>query len=157
MSLRDAAETAIRQCMNLQPGESCVVVTDDERVDIGETLHAVASEITDQAVICRYQPGEQHGEEPPDPVAGAMREADVYVAPTTKSISHTRARSRASEAGARGATMPGITEAVMIAGLDADYEAIARGCREVLAQVEGADEIRVTTPAGTEKAVSQSG
>ena len=150
MSLRDAAETAIRQCMNLQPGESCVVVTDDERVAIGEALHEVACEVTDQAAICRYQPGEQHGAEPPDPVAGAMLEADVFVAPTTKSISHTRARSRASEAGARGATMPGITEDVLVAGLDADYEAIARACDGLLAQLADAEAVRITSPQGTD-------
>ena len=150
MSLREAAETAIHQCLALEADESCVVVTDDERVDIGEALQAVAAEVTDDAVICRYPPGEQHGAEPPDPVAGALREADVYVAPTTKSLSHTRARSRASDAGARGATMPGITEDVMVAGLDADYEAIDRACEDLLAQVGDADEIRVTSPQGTD-------
>jgi leucyl aminopeptidase (aminopeptidase T) len=79
-----------------------------------------------------------------------MADADVVLAPTTKSLSHTRARKRACEAGARAATLPGVTEAVMIAGLDADYEAIERQCRAVLAQVEDADEVRVTTPAGTD-------
>ena len=150
MSLRDAAETAIHQCLALQPDESCVVVTDDEREPIGEALYAVASEVTDDAVVCRYPPGEQHGAEPPAPVAGALVEADVFVAPTTKSLTHTRARSDATDAGARGATMPGITEDVMIAGLDADYEAIATACADLLAQVEGAETIRVTSPQGTD-------
>ena len=151
--LREAAETAVHQCMALGADESCAVVTDDERLPIGETLYEVASSVTDDAVLLRYPPGEQHGTEPPAPVAAAMADADVVLAPTTKSLSHTRARKRACEAGARAATLPGVTEAVMIAGLDADYEAIERGCREVLAQVEGADEIRVTTPAGTDLTV----
>jgi len=150
MSLHDAAETAIHQCLALGADESIAVVTDDERERIGETLYAVASEVTDDAVIVRYPPGPQHGAEPPDPVAGALLEADVFVAPTTKSLTHTRARSRATDAGARGATMPGITEDVMIAGLDADYEAIDRACDDLLAQVEGANEIRVTSPEGTD-------
>ena len=151
--LREAAETAVHQCMALGADESCAVVTDDERLPIGETLYEVASSVTDDAVLLRYPPGEQHGTEPPAPVAAAMADADVVLAPTTKSLSHTRARKRACDAGARAATLPGVTEAVMIAGLDADYEAIERGCREVLAQVEGADEIRVTTPAGTDLTV----
>jgi len=152
-ALREAAETAVHQCMALGADESCAVVTDDERLPIGEALYEVASDVTDDAVLLRYPPGEQHGTEPPAPVAAAMADADVVLAPTTKSLSHTRARKRACEAGARAATLPGVTEAVMIAGLDADYEAIERGCREVLAQVEGADEIRVTTPAGTDLTV----
>jgi len=149
-ALREAAETAIHQCMALDADESCAVVTDDERLPIGEALYEVASSVTADAVLLRYPPGEQHGTEPPEPVAAAMADADVVLAPTTKSLSHTRARKRACEAGARAATLPGITEDVMIAGLDADYETIARHCREVLAQVRGADQIRVTTPAGTD-------
>ena len=152
-ALREAAETAVHQCMALGAEESCAVVTDDERLPIGDTLYEVASDVTDDAVLLRYPPGEQHGTEPPAPVAAAMADADVVLAPTTKSLSHTRARKRACDAGARAATLPGITEEVMIAGLDADYTAIARGCREVLEQVTGADEIRVTTPAGTDLTV----
>ena len=150
MSLREAAETAIHQCLALESDESCVVITDDEREAIGEVLYEVAREVTTDAVICRYPPGPQHGAEPPAPVAGAFLEADVFVAPTTKSLTHTRARSDATDAGARGATMPGITEDVMIAGLDADYEAIGRACDDLLAQIEGAESVRVTSPQGTD-------
>jgi leucyl aminopeptidase (aminopeptidase T) len=147
---REAAETAVRQCMNLAADESCVVVTDDRRIEIGEALYEVASETTDDAVIARYPPGDQHGEEPPGPVAAAMVDADVVLAPTTKSLSHTRARGDANEAGARVATLPGITEEVFLTGLDADYGTIAAHCEAVREQVAGADEIRVTTERGTD-------
>jgi leucyl aminopeptidase (aminopeptidase T) len=149
-SLRKPAETAVEQCMNLQSTESCAIVTDEKRQPIGEALYRVASEITDDATILRYPPGDQHGAEPPEPVAAAMAGADVVLAPTTKSLSHTQARSEANEAGARVATLPGITEGVFLMGLDADYDAIAGHCRDVLAQVEGAAEIRVTSPQGTD-------
>jgi leucyl aminopeptidase (aminopeptidase T) len=39
---------------------------------------------------------------------------------------------------------------VFTTGLDADYETIRQHCEDVLAQVADADEIRVTTPAGTD-------
>ncbi|WP_293028569.1 aminopeptidase [Natronococcus sp.] len=148
--LRAAAETAVRQCLALESHESCAVVTDDEREPIGEAIYEVASEMSDDAVIVRYPPGETHGGEPPEPVASAMAGADVVLAPTTKSLSHTRARGEANEAGARVATLPGITEEVFTTGLDADYEAIADHSADVLEQVEDAEEIRVTAPAGTD-------
>jgi leucyl aminopeptidase (aminopeptidase T) len=150
MSLRDAAETAITQCLALEETESCCIVTDDERQPIGEALYDVASEVTDDATIVRFPPGASHGAEPPEPVSSAMAESDVFFAPTTKSLSHTRARGEANEAGARGATLPGITEEVFTTGLQADYETIAQHCEDVLEQVEGADEIRVTSPQGTD-------
>ncbi|WP_135829653.1 aminopeptidase [Halorussus halobius] len=150
MSLEDAAETAIEQCLALDAGESCCIVTDDERQPIGEALYAVASDVTDDASVVRFPPGESHGSEPPEPVAAAMAAGDVFLAPTTKSLSHTRARDEANAAGARGATLPGITEEVFTTGLDADYESIADHCHDVLEQVAGADEIRVTSPQGTD-------
>jgi leucyl aminopeptidase (aminopeptidase T) len=150
MSLRDAAETAITQCLALEATESCCIVTDDKREPIGEALYDVASEVTDDATIVRFPPGASHGAEPPEPVSAAMAASDVFLAPTTKSLSHTRARGDANEAGARGATLPGITEEVFTTGLQADYETIARHCEEVLEQVAGADEIRATSPQGTD-------
>jgi len=149
-SLRVPAETAVRQCLDLQPEESCAVVTDDKRRAIGEALYRVAAEITDDTVFVRYPPGNQHGEEPPAPVAGAMEAADVVLAPTTKSLTHTAARSEANAAGARVATLPGITEGVFLMGLKADYEAIEQHCKDVLAQVADAEEMRVTSPQGTD-------
>ena len=148
--LRDAAKTALTQCLNLRSEETCLIVTDDKRERIGETLYAEASKITDDPVIVRYPPGPQHGAEPPEPVAAALNAADVFLAPTTKSISHTRARGDACENGARGATLPGITESVFVTGLDADYEAIAAHSETLHEQVKDADEIRVTSPQGTD-------
>ena len=149
-AIRRAAETAVDQCLNLGAEESCAVVTDDERLPIGEALYEAADEVTEDAVLLRYRPGDQHGEEPPSPVAAAMADADAFLAPTTKSISHTRARSRACESGARGATLPGITEEVFVTGMDADYAEIERACEEMLSRVAGAEEIRVTSPQGTD-------
>ena len=145
-----AAETAVEQCLAVREGETCVVVTDDRRRPIGDALYEAALAATDEAVLVRYPPGPQHGAEPPEPVADALAAADAFLAPTTKSLSHTRARSEATDVGARGATLPGITEAVFTTGLDADYDAIAAECADVLAAVDEADEVRVTSPQGTD-------
>ena len=149
-TLRDPAETAVGQCMDLQPGESFAVVTDEKRSHIAEALYEVASEVTDDVTLVRYPVGEQHGAEPPAPVAAAMAGSDVVLAPTTKSLSHTTARADATGGGARAATLPGITEEVFVTGLDADYDRIAAACEEMLAQVADAEEIRVTSPQGTD-------
>ncbi|MEF8777891.1 MAG: aminopeptidase [Natronomonas sp.] len=149
-AVETAAETAIEQCLAIDDGETCVVVTDDKREPIGEAIYRAALEATEDAVIVRYPPGPQHGAEPPEPIAAALLEADAFLAPTTKSLSHTRARSDATDAGARGATLPGITEEVFTIGLDADYEAIAAECAAMAERLDGADEIRVTSPQGTD-------
>ncbi len=147
-----AARTAIEQCLAVGDGESVGIITDEDREPIGEALYAAATAATDDVTLLRYPPGDQHGAEPPAPVAAAMAESDVFLAPTTKSLSHTRARGAACEAGARGATLPGITEDVFVTGLDAEYAAIDDACDAVLSAVEDAGEVRVTSPAGTDVA-----
>jgi leucyl aminopeptidase (aminopeptidase T) len=149
-AVESAATTAIEQCLAVSSDETCVVVTDEKRQRIGKALYTAALSATEDAVIVRYPPGPQHGAEPPEPVANALAGADAFLAPTTKSISHTRARSDATGAGARGATLPGITEEVFTVGLDADYEAIEAECNAMLETVAGADRIRVTSPQGTD-------
>lgn len=151
--LRSAAVTAIDQCLALEADEECLIVTDDERLEIGEALYSVAADRASASLI-QYPPGETHGAEPPRPVAASLRESDVFLAPTTKSLSHTRARSSACDAGARGATLPGITRQVFVTGLDADYDAIQAACETVYEQVAGAETIHVTTPSGTDLTVS---
>ena len=149
-SLAAAAETAISQCMALESGESCVIMADDSTSPTGEALYRAASEITEEALVAQYPPGSQHGEEPPSPVAAAMQAADVVLCPTSKSLSHTRARTDATDAGARVATLPGITEEIFTTGLDADYDRIARECEDVRKQVADSEELRITSPQGTD-------
>jgi len=102
-SLRRPAETAVKQCMGLRPEESCLVVTDDERKAIAEALYIIAGETTGDVATIRYPVGDQHGAEPPEPVPTAMTGADVVLAPTTKSLSHTTARIEATDARVGGA------------------------------------------------------
>jgi len=147
------ARTAVEDCLSLAPDESLAVVTDEKRRPIGEALYEAGRAVTDDVALVAFPVGDQHGAEPPAPVAAGMRDADAFLAPTTKSLSHTKARKDACEAGARGATLPGITADVFATGLDADYEAIAAACADVHDQVRGAGEIRVTTPAGTDLTV----
>lgn len=150
MTQRTAAETAITDCLRLGADETLVIVTDDDRRAIADALYTAAQTVTDDVTLVQYPPGEQHGEEPPAVVADALASGDAFLAPTTKSLSHTRARQQATDAGVRGATLPGITETVFEAGVAADYEAIATESARIYEAVSDAATVRVETPAGTD-------
>lgn len=148
--LEQAATTAIEQCLALDPNETCVIVFDAGTEAVASALADAAGAVVEETVTVRYPVGETHGAEPPAPVAAALREADVFLAPTSRSLSHTRARQQACEAGSRGATLPGITTEVFAIGLDADYRRIGDTCEHLLEQLDGADSVHVTTEAGTD-------
>src|SRR3712207_4141436 len=96
------------------------------------------------------EPRAVHGEEPPEAVAAALLAADVFVAPTSKSLSHTRARKAATDRGARGATLPGVTEDMLARLMTCDLPALRRRSRALAELLTGADRAHVACPAGTD-------
>src|SRR5687767_15990602 len=95
------------------------------------------------------EPREVDGQEPPAPVAAALAAAQVFIAPTRRSLSHTRARKAATEAGARGATLPGVTEDMLARLMACDFPAMAERSRRVAELLSAADDARVTCPRGS--------
>ena len=112
-----ACEIALRECMGVKEEETVLVITDEERRNIGLHLWEKAKELKTEAIYVEIIPRKMHGEEPPLPIAEAMKTADVVLAPTSKSITHTMAKKEACEHGTRVATLPGITEESFISFL----------------------------------------
>jgi len=150
MSLQKATETAVQQCMGLESNESCIIVTDDNCKKIANVLYQAASDISKKSSIICMPPAERDASEPPAAVAAAMQTADVVLAPTTESITHTKARIAATNKGSRVATLPGITEEVFINGLNADYTKIKRECDQLFERVNNVNKIRITAENGTD-------
>lgn len=149
MTLIEISKGLLRSSMDLQPGEKLLVITDPARRAIGDALFAAGQELGADAVLVVMTAREVSGQEPPDHVAAAMMAADVIVAPTTQSLTHTQARRRAAERGARIATMPGITEEMFREGaITADYSAVAELTERVTAILDGGSEVRIETGGG---------
>lgn len=155
--LRQAARTALIQCMGLRAGESCLVVTDRELFSVGAAFWEEAFQAGAEAMLIEMIPRRRNGEEPPQAVAWAMKHANVVIIPTSKSLSHTAARREACQAGARIASLPGITEECAVRTLVADYDEIAeRSIR--LAQILSEGKVaRLTSARGTRLELSIEG
>ncbi|MDY6769243.1 MAG: aminopeptidase [Candidatus Nanohaloarchaea archaeon] len=149
MSLREGAKTVVHQCLNVQEDEEVIVVNDGNDPNIIDALLKVLDKTAEYQYM-EYEPGERDGEEPPERVADALHDSDVFIAPTQKSLSHTKARQAANEAGARGATMPGVTAEIWTTSLLADYEEVADLCQSVYDRLSGASTVRIETPSGTD-------
>lgn len=83
-----------------------------------------------------------------------MKAADVVIAPTSKSLTHTVARKEAAEKGARVATMPGITEDIFLRTMSVDYELVQKLTEAVAKVLDEGREVRVVTSLGTDLAFS---
>jgi leucyl aminopeptidase (aminopeptidase T) len=147
--LETAVDTIIQRCLAVRSGEDVLVVADAGTRRIGEALREGAAKTGADAVLAIMDERATDGTDPPRPVAAAMSACDVFIAPTSRSLSHTPARKRASEAGARGATLPGVTEEMLARVMAVDSELMARRSQAVAALLEGAADARVSCPLGT--------
>jgi len=149
------ARIAVETCMKVKPEETVLIVTDTRKLRIAEAFAYAAASIGAKTVTTIMEPAQEHAKEPPKPVAEAMKAAEVVLIPTTKSLSHTDARRAATKAGARIASMPGITQDMMqVGGLTADYKQIAALTDKVANILEKAKKVRVTSPSGTDLTMS---
>jgi leucyl aminopeptidase (aminopeptidase T) len=148
--LERAVATVIDQCLGIRDGEEVVVVVDDATRAIGDALRDAAAQRGAEAVLTVMDPRPRDGAEPPAAVAGALKESNVFIAPTSRSLSHTRARKAASEAGARGATLPGVTEDMLARLMACDFPTLQRRSRELAELLSNADEARFTCPRGSD-------
>ena len=148
--LMSAAKIAVNDCMAVKAGESVLVITDEPARSIGYALWEAAKEAGAEAMITEITPRESNGEEPPEPVAVLMKEVDVVLIPTSRSLSHTDSRREASKAGVRIATLPGITEDMMIRTLNADFNQIAEKSNKLAEILSAGTNVRVTSEKGTD-------
>lgn len=158
LPLMKAAMIAVRDCLGVKPEEAALVVTDTGNLEIAEVFLSALHMIGADATIIIMVPRRYDGEEPPKEIAAAMRESDVLLIPTTKSLTHTKACMAASEAGARMASMPGITEEMLTAGgMTADYRRVSELSQKLALLMDKADKVEITTPAGTNLTMSLKG
>jgi leucyl aminopeptidase (aminopeptidase T) len=155
--LAQAVDGVIGRCLGVRAGEQVTVVADRGTAAVGEALRAGAAAAGAETVLTVMEPRAVDGEEPPAAVAAALLAGDVFIAPTTRSLSHTRARKAASERGARGATLPGVTADMLGRLMAADLETLQRRSRALAELLSGADEARFTCPRGSDMTFDLSG
>lgn len=124
--LGPAVQTTLTRCLAVVPGEDVLVVVDPKTQPIGEALRDGARALGAETTLAVMDERATHGAEPLGPIAAALAACDVFIAPTTKSLSHTAARRHATDAGARGATMPGVTEDILARVMAGDFQTMGR-------------------------------
>jgi len=148
--LDKASTIAIRDCMGTKEGETILVITDENKREIGVSLHENAKKMGFESLLVEMKSGEINGEEPPKVIAQLMQKFDIVLCPTSKSLTHTTARINASKKGVRIATLPGITRETMIRGLSADYKKVAARSVKISHLLNKTKKVHITAPNGTD-------
>lgn len=165
--------------MGLKKGEKVVVVTDFPTAeewktkDSAKLTEAVERSLLAKAVSeiaqgkfpdCKveffaYPSIGKHGTYPGKEVEEKMKAANVAIAITTYSLTHTDARENACKAGARVASMPMFVADMLYPGgpMAADYSEIDKETRKISKLITKANEAKVSSPGGTDVTFSLKG
>ena len=152
-----AVKTVVRQCMGIQPGEDVLVICNPVTEEIGALMRIEAQGEGADATLAVISERDSHAAEPPRAVAAAMGAADVVLAPTIQSISHTEARKLASEAGVRIGSLPGVTEEMLGRLMTGDLEEVRRRGWAIVTLLNRAAEVRITCPHGSDLRIGLEG
>jgi len=147
--LATAVRAVVNDCLGVREGEEVLVVCNPATQPMGEAMRVEAHDAGAEATLAVISERASHAGEPPKTVGEAMVAADVVLAPTVQSLSHTAARKRASDAGARIATLPGATEEMLARVMSADMEGLRRKGGEIAERLDAASEARITCPNGS--------
>ncbi|HYH54408.1 MAG TPA: aminopeptidase [Solirubrobacterales bacterium] len=145
-----AVKTVVRQCMGISPGEDVLVICNPVTEEIGALMRIEAQGEGADATLAVISERDSAAAEPPRAVAAAMAAADVVLAPTIQSLSHTAARKAASEAGVRIGTLPGVTEEMLGRLMTGDLEEIRRRGWAIVTALNRGSEVRITCRHGSD-------
>ena len=152
-----AVKTVVRQCMGIQPGEDVLVVSNPVTEEIGALMRIEAQGEGADSTLAVISERDSHAAEPPRAVAAAMAAADVVLAPTIQSISHTEARKIASENGVRVGSLPGVTEEMLGRLMASELEEVRRRGWAVVTALNRGSEARITCRHGSDLRIGLEG
>lgn len=157
--LLKAGRTIVETCSRLMPSETAAIVTDRETLLIGNTVNTFAERTAKKVA---FHVLEDYAERPltflPEKIKNDVKESDVtYFAAQSKSgelKDFRRPLVDLATASGREIHMPNIEEKIMRTGMQADYYKIASLTYLIMGIAVKSKTAKVTTPAGTDLAVT---
>ncbi len=152
-----AVSAVVNDCLRVKPGEEVLVIANPATLGLGERLRGEAGRSGADAILALMGERGSHAAEPPRTLAAAMAGADVVLAPTIQSLSHTAARKAACDGGTRIATLPGVTEEMLARVMGADIAGLERKGGAIAALLDDAEEARIRCANGSDLRLGLSG
>jgi leucyl aminopeptidase (aminopeptidase T) len=143
--------------MGISTGEDVLVVCNHVTEEIGALMRIEAQGDGADATLAVISERDSAAAEPPRAVAAAMAAADVVLAPTIQSLSHTAARKAASDAGVRIGSLPGVTEEMLTRLMAADLKEIRGRGWAIVTGLNRSSEARITCRNGSDLRIGLEG
>lgn len=158
MAVEEGAARVLRTSVGLKESEKVLILADVPCLGVGRSFFDAAVAMGADPVLAVIRPRGKAGTEPPEPLGTSMLEYDVILVATMESMTHTHARRAANRAGARIASMPGVTEAMLDGGaLSVDHGELLQLLRRLERKLRHAKQVHIVSPQGTDLTFSVRG
>lgn len=149
-TLKRAIYSVLKDCLKIRRFERLLIIADAPQSELGYQFYKEAQSFSNRPSLIVLPEFPNKNCEPPKNVASHMNEHDVIILITDRSLSHTKARRRASQNGARIASLPGVTKETLIRTLTGNYKKIIEKSRKLADILTIGRSVHLTTPAGTD-------
>jgi aminopeptidase len=150
MELEKIINIIYKKLLKVKSSETILIICDNKTKKIAERFFEYGFIYGKHTLCFEIPEGKTHGEEPPKEIAKLFCRYDILLLITTKSLSHTNARKKATLKGARIITMPGITEKILERCVDIDYNSLNKLHVKLQKLMCKANNIRIITEKGTD-------
>jgi len=152
--LERAAAKALRDYLRLKKQERALLLHDVNTAAVAEAFAAAAAAESLDLTSRQIALSGGHGFEPDPETAALMTTFNVVVCPTTYSLTHTAAARAAKRAGARVATLPGITAEIFERCLAVEPQLLAQTGNQWIEELLNGSKMRVRSAAGSDFTLS---
>jgi 2,5-dihydroxypyridine 5,6-dioxygenase len=152
--MRRNATKIVRECCNVTSGEGVVILTDSSQSPaISACLFDAVNDCDGIPLVLTINPLQRAGADLPDVAAESLQQAQVIIAPTSKSVFYADAVQRACHGPtrARFVAMSECDEGTLLSGgIDADFGSLQPIVRAVAMLFSEGTHLSMRTPAGTD-------
>lgn len=148
--LKQATLIILNTCMQAKEGESVLIITDKNKKEIADSLVNASKELSLKPTLIEIPELKINGQEPPESTAQAMKQFDICILVTSKSLTHTKARRNACKADSRIATMPNATVEMIKRTIPINYQELQERNTKLVKLLEKTEIVKITTQKGTD-------
>jgi len=141
--LSKSISTIIKKNLAIKPKESLLIVYDKNKTDLAKKFGLIASKTIKKVHAIKIPVGKINGEEPKKDIAKLFLKYNTLILLTSKSLSHTKARSNATKKGIRIASMPGITETILKRAIDINYKELKSNITKIAKLLNKANNVKI--------------
>jgi len=148
--LKHVIRSVLKDRLKIRRGETVVILADTRFSKLANHFYEETKLFSRNHFLLIIPEITRYCCEPPKAVTSFMTKTDILIMLTSRSLSHTNARSRTSQRGTRIVTLACITEETILRTFTVDYKYLAAKSRKIADILTIGRSAHLTTPAGTD-------